>query len=79
MVGGRVIEISTTAFGKDGVSRYWCVDRNGDECAVFGEDPNDGIIPNIGDEIWWQSGKIYFNKDRRSLVKVGNSHDPLNV
>jgi hypothetical protein len=71
MVGGRIIEISVV---QSGVSCLWCVDRNGDECAVKVE--NTPAMPLLGDEIWWQAGVVYWDSDRRQLRKVGNSYDP---
>jgi len=71
MVGGKIIEAKSFR----GTTRFWCVDRDGDECAVLAEDPSDGIMPKIYDDIWWQSGRIYFDNDMRSLRKIGNSFD----
>jgi hypothetical protein len=82
MVGGWVIDISRclreVGEPKRVVEcvRLWCVDRQGDECMVYGICDDINGMPHINDEIWWQSGRIYFDKDRRSLVKVGNSHAP---
>ncbi|MEQ8822860.1 MAG: hypothetical protein RIC14_00625 [Filomicrobium sp.] len=76
MVGGKVIEIKPK--GPE-VTRLWCIGTGSekyDECAVYVETPADGILPGIGDEIWWQAGRVYFDSDRRSLKKIGNSHDP---
>lgn len=71
MVGGWIIDISHVS---PGVSRLWCVDRNGDECAVHVEDAS--AMPLPGDEVWWQSGKVYWDNDRRELRKIGYSYDP---
>lgn len=82
MVGGMVIEakqMRITAGAYPGVEqdviRLWCEHR-GDECAVYADHywPGDG--PKVGDSIWWQAGKIYFDGDRRSVRKVGYSFDP---
>ena len=77
MVGGRLIEISYLG---DCIVRLWCVGSQSgelfDECCVHAEVPYDGVMPALGDEIWWQSGKIYFDGDKRYLVKVGNSYSP---
>mgnify|MGYP000872330229 CR=1 FL=1 len=82
MVGGRLIEIRPMRLesGKD-VVRLWCMDMRkgaptGDECAVYSEtfEPEKG--PKIGDNIWWQSGTIYYDGDRQTLRKVGFSFDP---
>ena len=76
MVGGRVIEVKPHRLesGRD-VIRLWCVD-GWDECAVYSEPyaPDDG--PKIGENIWWQSGQIMFDGDKRTVRKVGFSFDP---
>ena len=81
MVGGRIIEIRPMQIvagaypGKPtDVVRLWVHNDPDDECAVFAE-PAD-IMPRLGEEIWWQSGRIYFDQDRRSLRKVGYSFNP---
>ena len=71
MVGGWIISIIQISRG---VSALWCVDRYGDECAVDVEDAPAMPIP--GDEVWWQSGKVYWDNDRRELRKIGYSYDP---
>lgn len=72
-VGGHIIEITDYRLETGRiVKRLWVVDRTyGDETCVYAE-PAD-IMPQLGDEIWWQSGKIYFDKDHRYLTKVGYS------
>lgn len=81
MVGGRIIEIQPMRIiagpypGKlTDVVRLWVHNDPDDELAVYAEPAE--IMPVLGDEIWWQSGRIYFDKDRRSLRKVGYSFDP---
>lgn len=74
MVGGKVIEITG--------NRIWVVGIGPDEpheLAVFYENDLNCKLPVLGEEIWWQSGRIYFAKDRLSLRKVGYSHDPRNT
>ena len=74
MVGGRIIDITEI---RPGVTRLWCVEGiNGstDECAVNVKTAP--AMPLLGDEIWWQSGKVYWDRDRRELEKVGYSYDP---
>jgi len=71
MVGGRIIEKSHWPNFK---VKLWCVDSNDDECAVMVEEAP--LMPELGQEIWWQSGKVYFNNDKNWLIKVGNSFDP---
>jgi hypothetical protein len=89
MVGGKIIEIETQRLpsGMD-VLRLWVLDTPSDECAVHvdpskafdtpGAKPRYGApgLPALGENIWWQSGRVYFDNDRRYLVKVGNSFDP---
>lgn len=69
MVGGKIIEIKNEGM----VSRLWCMDGN-DECAVMVQ--NAQVMPVVGDAVWWQSGKVYWNNDRSILEKVGYSFDP---
>lgn len=72
MVGGRIIQITEKA---PGVTQLWCIDTTyNDECAVDVETA--AAMPLLGDEIWWQSGKVYWDGDRRELRKVGYSYDP---
>lgn len=75
MVGGRLIEIAHLTGSNPAVYRLWCVDGN-DECAVRVHVHPEDTLPELGQEVWWQSGKVYFNKDRNTLPKVGNSYDP---
>jgi hypothetical protein len=74
MVGGRIISITPRG---NGITQLWCVEaQNGstDECAVDVRDAP--AMPLVGDEIWWQSGKVYWDQDRRTLEKVGYSYTP---
>mgnify|MGYP001812776850 CR=1 FL=1 len=75
MIGGKVIEITDR--------RIWCVgigSDDGDECAVFYENDHKARLPALGEEIWWQAGRIYYGpRDEISLRKVANSHDPRNT
>lgn len=75
MVGGWIIEIVQSDI--EGETQITCVDRNGDECAVIVETVP--AMPLVGDEIWWQSGKVYWDRDRRQLRKIGSSFDPTRV
>jgi hypothetical protein len=78
-VGGRLVEIKpymlrdqdNPEFAKN-VLRLWVIDRNGDETIVYAELTDH--IPKIGDNIWWQSGKILFDQDKYFLNKIGYSH-----
>jgi hypothetical protein len=75
MVGGRLIEVAHLAGANPAIYRLWCVDGN-DECAIRVQVGRDEALPEIGQEIWWQSGKVYFNNDKSWLPKIGNSYDP---
>lgn len=72
-VGGRLIEILPMTCPEDGASvvRLWVTDRNGDETCVYAE-PQDSL-PGLGEEVWWQCRRIYFDGDRQHLTKVGFS------
>ncbi|WP_152045452.1 hypothetical protein [Aureimonas psammosilenae] len=83
-VGGRIIEklpMALTdrehpALRKD-VVRYWVLDTSGgvhDEVCVYA-DPA-AVEPQLGDAIWWQGGRIFFNNDESWLRKVGFSFQP---
>ncbi len=80
-VGGRLIEILPMhAEDGDEVLRLWVVGQPrspcgvGDETCVYAK-PQESL-PKLGDEIWWQCGKIYFDGDRQHLKKVGFSFAP---
>lgn len=75
MVGGCIIEIVPSDIS--GETQITCVDRNGDDCAVIVETAP--AMPLIGDEIWWQNKKVFWDRDRRTLRKIGNSFDPRRV
>lgn len=77
-VGGRLIEIIPMRLEDgDDVLRLWVVDRSSgspgfnDETCVYAK-PQEKL-PAIGDQVWWQSGKIYFDGDCQHLVKIGYS------
>ncbi len=54
--------------------RLWVIDRHGNECAVYAEPAAECLA--IGEEIWWQSGKIYARDDKLTFHKIGYSFDP---
>lgn len=56
------------------VMRLWCIDRHGDEVAVYAEPKAECLA--IGEEIWWQAGLIYARNDTLKLHKIGYSFDP---
>jgi len=82
VVGGKIIEMRPMTImagdypGKPTyVIRLWCVStKNADEAAVYAR--LEDVMPQVGDEIWWQAGHIYFDGDKRSLRKVAYSFDP---
>ncbi|KQP52971.1 hypothetical protein ASF34_00950 [Methylobacterium sp. Leaf106] len=45
-----------------------------DETCVYAEPQTS--MPEIGDDIWWQAGAIYFDGDQQHLKKVGYSFSP---
>lgn len=80
-VGGNIIEIRPQRITMgvpprtEEVVRIWCMDpHNGDETCVYAR-PAD-VMPKLGDAVWWTSGRILFDGDRRSLEKVGFSFRP---
>jgi hypothetical protein len=85
MVGGRIIEITPMSIvagdypgQKMDVVRLWVIDtKYYNELAVFAVPGS--VMPKLGDEIWWQCGWIYFNKDKNKLKKIAYSFDPRNT
>lgn len=75
MVGGWIIEI--VPGNTPGETQITCVDRDANECAIVVE--TEPAMPLVGDEVWWQAKKVYWDKDRRTLRKIGNSWDPTKV
>lgn len=76
-VGGRIIEIADGFVNQANlkrVVRIWVMDRNGDECCVYAEEA--AVMPLLGDQVWWQSNKVYFMGDTAFLKKVGASFAP---
>jgi hypothetical protein len=85
MVGGAIIEVQEMTLRHEGshprrpvkVNRLWCVDkRTHEETCVFAQwyPPDDG--PKVGESIWWQSGWIFYDQDRKKIKKVGVSYQP---
>lgn len=73
-VGGRIVEIRNISATEAAI---WVLDTNGqvsDETCVHVEIAP--AMPLPGDNIWWQSGGVYWDSDRRTLKKIGYSHDP---
>ena len=77
MVGGKIIEnINEILEGGQCVRRLWVVDTHHlfDECAVYAESAADCL--EIGEEIWWQGGKIFARQDKLVFEKIAYSFDP---
>lgn len=72
MIGGRVIAIERDM----GIARLWVVDRRtGDDCIVMADTSEE--VPTIGDDVWWQAGRIYWGPDdKKQCRKVANSYPP---
>lgn len=79
MVGGRVIELRRMMTSKGEAMRTWCMDRNGDECAIYVALPDADKI-SIGDQVWWQGRTAYWTaqggKEDVPLSRIGFSFDP---
>lgn len=81
MIGGTIIEVRDMRMPETGkyVRRLWCVDRHGDEGAVYIE-PFPFV--KVGDAVWWQAGIVYWTpegsnvRDVVPIKKIGNSFDP---
>ena len=82
MIGGKVIEVRRTETENGTpVNRLWCVSISAeqgrfDEVAVYAEPYALGGGPSIGDMIWWQGQRIYFDADWRHVRKIGYSFNP---
>lgn len=79
MIGGRLIEMSkvgpgirlwVTGSGRDGDSERF------DECCVHVEDGPEVRSLKLGEEIWWQAGKVYARGETLVMRKIANSYDP---
>lgn len=72
MIGGRIIEnASHTLDDGRSVRRLWLMDSNGDECCVYAENSASALL--CGEQVWWQSGKIYARNDTVTFAKIGYS------
>ena len=80
-VGGRILEIKPhilrdqdDEFYKKNVLRIWVIDStySNDETFIYAEPQK--ILPKIGENIWWQGKKIFFDNDKQHLTKIGYSH-----
>ena len=77
MVGGKLIEAALLDKGGAGceIWRLWCYSEEGEVAVKVRVEPKQEL-PKLGQEVWWHSGKVYFDNDTKSLLKVGNSYDP---
>lgn len=79
-VGGSIIEIIPYTLRDDRGARIdvdcvriWVIDSfTRDEMVVYAE--RGPHMPCMGQEVWWQNGKIFFDNDKRFLKKIGPSH-----
>ena len=76
MIGGRIIQIEAGPPVK-----LWVYSPEEGELCVHAEDDRGVGMPGLGEEIWWQSGRIMFGgpdpkHEEVSLRKIGYSHDP---
>lgn len=73
-VGGRIIQIREV---RPGVSALWVLDvQKGYETETCVHVETETEMPALGENVWWQSGKVMWDRDRRTLRKVGFSHSP---
>lgn len=75
-VGGRIIDIRAVSPTE---TALWVLDvsrSNSGETETCVHVETAPAMPLIGDEIWWQSGKVYWDNDRHQLRKIGYSHTP---
>lgn len=78
MIGGRAIEIDRD---RKGDVRLWVYQPGEGEACVHAEDDMGAGLPSLGQEVWWQAGRIYFGgpdpkHGEVSLRKIGYSHAP---
>jgi hypothetical protein len=79
MVGGAVIEVRQELVSGRPAVRIWCVDRNGDEAAIYVAMPEGGKA-QVFDQVWWQGRTAFWTaqggKSDVPLPRIGNSFDP---
>lgn len=76
MIGGRVIQIDMGP-----PIKLWVYSPGEGELCVHAEDDRGVGLPALGEEIWWQCGRIMFGgpdpkHGQVSLRKIANSHPP---
>lgn len=76
-VGGNIIEMEpVTLESGDKAIRLRVMDPTyQDETYVHAQPWPEGLGPAMGEMVWWQGGKIYFNRDQCWVRKLGNSSD----
>ncbi|MDG4650138.1 hypothetical protein P6F26_16945 [Roseibacterium sp. SDUM158017] len=77
MIGGRVIEIRH----EGNCVRIWVYNPKESEMCVHADPDSGPRLPRMQEEVWWQSGRIYFGgpdpkRGEVSLRKIGYSHSP---
>jgi hypothetical protein len=80
-IGGWIIEALPYKLSTEGgrackVIRLWCMDRDGNEVAVYAKPYAEGEGPKVGDEIWWHGCWIHWDHDKRKVMKIGYSFKP---
>lgn len=70
MVGGTVFRIQEINLAQ---RKLFVRDQGGDLCAVHCGIGKDGA-PEVGDQVWWQGGRIWLDDDTKSVDKFGHSY-----
>lgn len=71
MVGGTIIDITHA----NGAVKLWVCSDEGEACVHVEDDRGIGL-PHMGEIVWWQGGRVFFDRDRRSAKKLCPSHHP---
>lgn len=90
MIGGKVIEVAEFPdHARDSMAthRLWVVGtgcESGSELAVNVHNDHGVRLPNVGETVWWQGGRVLFgghdpSHGEISLRKVGSSYDPREI
>ena len=86
-VGGKLIEwVELPDDARDSLAthRAWVMDDDGTECCVELHNDQGVREPQLGEVLWWQSGRAFFGgpdpkRGEISWRKCGNSYDPHRV
>ena len=73
-VGGHIISMRQVTATETAI---WVCDacpHGSTETCVHVETEAD--MPPIGENVWWQGGMVMWDGDKRTLRKIGYSHDP---